>query len=413
MMRRILAFLILLVLCAAAHAQGGSTATVLLPNITPVSGGVSQKLFFHNGTKLGELGLGTGLSISGGNLNAAATTSPGGASGTVQWNSSGSFDGISGWTTNGTTNLAGGASTTLVVGGCTLGSNVFCTTGPAAISGALTLGTSGILVGGTNAIQQRNAAAAQDYSIFNTFTSGTNFENATLGWSTTSNIFTIATGKGSGGGTNRGILIMPSGSGASGGGIYLPNANAPRLSEIDFSSATDLISGTVFTRVYYSSAGYVVLDDPNGSGIVKFGTPAANVLQHGPDNAASPVAQTTRVQSVVAGTSNTAGVKWTRVASLSTGSGLSGDVCDQTGGTGAGATSQNAAADVWCVKGGTQVVQLKKPYTVATLPTCDAGATGSISYVTDALAPAFLTALVGGGAVITPTFCNGTNWIGF
>lgn len=49
--------------------------------------------------------------------------------------------------------------------------------------------------------------------------------------------------------------------------------------------------------------------------------------------------------------------------------------------------------------------------TVATLPTCDATATGSLSQVSDALAPTYLATLVGGGAVVTPAYCNGTNWV--
>ena len=47
-------------------------------------------------------------------------------------------------------------------------------------------------------------------------------------------------------------------------------------------------------------------------------------------------------------------------------------------------------------------------YTVATLP---AGTIGMRAYVTDALAPSFGAALVGGGAVVTPAFYNGTTWI--
>lgn len=50
-----------------------------------------------------------------------------------------------------------------------------------------------------------------------------------------------------------------------------------------------------------------------------------------------------------------------------------------------------------------------KGYTVATLP---AGTAGDNAYVTDALAPTFLATVVGGGAVITPVFYNGTNWVG-
>jgi len=49
-----------------------------------------------------------------------------------------------------------------------------------------------------------------------------------------------------------------------------------------------------------------------------------------------------------------------------------------------------------------------KGYTVSTLPT---GTVGMTAYVTDALAPTFLTTLVGGGAITTTCFYNGTNWV--
>lgn len=49
-----------------------------------------------------------------------------------------------------------------------------------------------------------------------------------------------------------------------------------------------------------------------------------------------------------------------------------------------------------------------KGYTVATLP---AGVQGMTAFVTDALAPTFLTTLVGGGAIITTAFFNGASWI--
>lgn len=47
-------------------------------------------------------------------------------------------------------------------------------------------------------------------------------------------------------------------------------------------------------------------------------------------------------------------------------------------------------------------------YTVATLP---AGAVGYTAYVTDALAPVFLGAVAGGGAITCTVFHNGTNWV--
>lgn len=51
-----------------------------------------------------------------------------------------------------------------------------------------------------------------------------------------------------------------------------------------------------------------------------------------------------------------------------------------------------------------------KGYTVATLP---AGVVGDTAYVTDALAPTFLATIVGGGAVVSPVFYNGTNWVSY
>lgn len=47
-------------------------------------------------------------------------------------------------------------------------------------------------------------------------------------------------------------------------------------------------------------------------------------------------------------------------------------------------------------------------YTVATLP---AGTQGDTAFVTDALAPVYLAAVVGGGAVVTPVFRNATIWV--
>ena len=48
-------------------------------------------------------------------------------------------------------------------------------------------------------------------------------------------------------------------------------------------------------------------------------------------------------------------------------------------------------------------------YTVATLPA--AGVQGRRAWVTDALAPVFLAAPVGAGAVVCPVFDNGTAWV--
>ena len=50
-------------------------------------------------------------------------------------------------------------------------------------------------------------------------------------------------------------------------------------------------------------------------------------------------------------------------------------------------------------------------YTVATLPAPIANRVGSRAFVTDATAPVFGALAVGGGAVFSPVYCDGTNWL--
>lgn len=73
--------------------------------------------------------------------------------------------------------------------------------------------------------------------------------------------------------------------------------------------------------------------------------PANGAFQLGAADAASPVAQTLRVQSVVAGTTNTAGVDWTDISSVGTGTGAGGKRIFRTAPAGASGSSQNALAD--------------------------------------------------------------------
>lgn len=50
-------------------------------------------------------------------------------------------------------------------------------------------------------------------------------------------------------------------------------------------------------------------------------------------------------------------------------------------------------------------------YTASTLPSASTSGKGARSFVTDATAPVFGSAVVGGGAVATPVYSDGTNWI--
>lgn len=97
-----------------------------------------------------------------------------------------------------------------------------------------------------------------------------------------------------------------------------------------------------------------VFSTRNGGTILS--SPAIAAWQLGATDAATATAQTLRVQSVVAGTSNIAGALTTIVGSLSTGSGTSGDIVFSTGGTGAGAAVQNSAVIALTLKGASQSV---------------------------------------------------------
>ena len=97
-------------------------------------------------------------------------------------------------------------STGIGVGGISFGSNcsIQWTNDIPASSADITIrrGSSGIL-------QMRSGATAQTFQIFNTFTSTTNFERATVSWA--SNTLSIGTEKGSGGGTARVMQLITDG----------------------------------------------------------------------------------------------------------------------------------------------------------------------------------------------------------
>jgi hypothetical protein len=135
---------------------------------------------------------------------------------------------------------------------------------------------------------------------------------------------------------------------------------------------------------------------------------AAASLQLGAADAAAPVAQTIGPQSVVAGTSNTAGQNLTVRGSQGTGTGVGGDIIFQVAPAGSSGSAQNTLAQAMRVYNNKTVV-VGAAYTVATLPA--AGTQGRRAWVTDATAPTFLGALTGGGAVVCPVFDNGTAWV--
>ena len=176
---------------------------------------------------------------------------------------------------------------------------------------------------------------------------------------------------------------------------------------------------------------------------------AAANLQLGAADAAAPVAQTLSVQSVVAGTTNTAGTNLTITGSQGTGTGAGGSIIFQVAAAGSSGSAQNALATALTIvsasnivvadslrisrqasfggivfqsshsvelgpgtggtfsTGSTSAIRIVQPLTVATLPT---PLTGMMARVTDALAPTMGTTVAAGGAAQALVWYNGANW---
>lgn len=93
--------------------------------------------------------------------------------------------------------------------------------------------------------------------------------------------------------------------------------------------------------------------------------PALNTLQFGTPDAATAVAQTLSVQSIVAGTSNTAGANTTWNLSRGTGSGVGGNLVVNGAPHGAAATVQNTLVAALTINGDTLAATFGGAVTVA------------------------------------------------
>jgi hypothetical protein len=97
----------------------------------------------------------------------------------------------------------------------------------------------------------------------------------------------------------------------------------------------------LYSNVNYNTTGNYVLG--SGEDLILSRRGAAN-LRFGAADAAAPVAQTLSVQSVVAGTTNTAGANLTITGSQGTGTGAGGSIIFQVAPAGSTGTAQNALA---------------------------------------------------------------------
>lgn len=131
----------------------------------------------------------------------------------------------------------------------------------------------------------------------------------------------------------------------------------------------------------------------------------AATIQLGAADAASPVAQTLRSQGSRAGTdSNVAGGNLTIMSGTGTGNAAASSLILRSPVAVASGTTTQTVTTGATIKNGTTILPV---YTVATLPTGEAGAK---CFVNDANATTFHSIVAGGGANFVPVFHDGTDW---
>ena len=159
--------------------------------------------------------------------------------------------------------------------------------------------------------------------------------------------------------------------------------------------------------VYFYAAGAVIATVTSsgfsigGSNDVLLTRKAAANLQLGAADAVTPVAQTLSVQSVVAGTSNTAGAAFTITGSQGTGTGAGGSIVFQVAPAGGSGTAQNALAAAL-------TIDSTKLATFAFAAAFPAGSTSNLAIQISATNYGLYRGAHGGGASII-TNCAGTD----
>lgn len=160
---------------------------------------------------------------------------------------------------------------------------------------------------------------------------------------------------------------------------------------------------------YYGFANSIAADGSTSPDALMTRRAAANI-NFGAVDAAAPVAQTLSVQSVVAGTTNTAGASWTLKGSAGTGTGIGGNIVFQTAITGTTGSTQNTFSTAFTIDTN-QLLIVGASFTVANLPAAAAGNKGARTFITDGAAvPVFGATVTGAGSLFLPVFSDGTNW---
>lgn len=81
-------------------------------------------------------------------------------------------------------------------------------------------------------------------------------------------------------------------------------------------------------------------------------------------------------------------------------------------GANAQASSATVSNEITIGNSSNTVIRMPLNYgAVSALPSASTVGRGTRTFVTDALAPTFQATVTGGGAVFTPVYSNGTNWV--
>lgn len=305
------------------------------------------------------LGVATATSLNGNTFTTGTYTLTGGSSKTLTFNNSLTLAGTdsttltfpstsatiartdAGQTFTGTNIFGITQATSLALGGATIGTDALGVTGTASISGAVSHGTE------TNT---GNGAASVSQVLWN----GTVFAGGTA-----TNTFpamfvqpagtTVAT-TWSTSGTGLGMNLA---SGFAGNFLDFRVAGGTTLFTVTSGGGVNVKSTLNMGTQAITAVASLRL---NANSDAQLTSPGTASVQLGASDAAVAVAQTLRVQSVVAGTAAANGANWTLIGSLPTGTGTSGDIIIQTGiKTGSG-TTQGTATTALTIKGETQAV---------------------------------------------------------
>lgn len=123
--------------------------------------------------------------------------------------------------------------------------------------------------------------------------------------------------------------------------------NSTYLGSTATNSGTSNVSSAQFGLRAAAPFGWTANTNPASALDTQLTRFAAATLQFGAADAVAPILQTTRTQSTVAGTSNTAGVNWVRQVSAGTGTGAGGDHVWQVAPAGTTGTAQNAFVEAF------------------------------------------------------------------